>query len=245
LVSFTLNNADIFQQVAVQSSSNNWDWVGAAKIYRSGGIAQGTRFAGIIEATTDIPGYDPEVDPYPPYLTFKIQLENWTLDAAEIPNYPVVDVSIDDFKVTPFRSDPATIINGNPMPVGLNNLYSGTVYAGYDSELPNTLSAFMTIDADYVEEDEFFVFYKVGGVDNFRQVSVRSDVNEWIANPTTSVWVNEGIQDGQVGGGLYSATKIGSDHTIRLDFDNPITEPENITDYVPVEIQELIIVQNP
>ncbi len=245
LVSFTLNNADLFQQVAVQCSANNWDWAGAAKIYRSGGIPTGMRFAGIIEATNDIPAYDPQVDPYPPYLTFKIQLDNWTLTPADIPDYSVVDVGIEDFKVTPFTSDPATEITGNPIEPGLNNLYSGTVYAGPNQNIPNTWSAYLHIDAEYVENDEFFVFYKVAGGGDFKQVSVRSDANDWISNPTTSVWGNDGIPDGQVAGGLYSATKTGSVHSISLDFDNPLTPVEDIARIIPIDVQEFIIVQNP
>ncbi len=245
LVSFTLNNADLFQQVAVQSSVNDWDWVGAAKIYMSGGIASGTKFAGIIEATHDIPGYDPEVDPYPPYMTLKIQLDNWILGSEDIPDYASVDIEIADFKVTPFTSNPATEITGNPMAPGLENLYSGTVYAGPDAERPDTWSAYLHIDTNYVENDEFFVFYKIAGASDFKQVSVQSDVNDWIGNPTTSVWGNDGIPDGQVGGGIYSASKMGSVHSIRLDFDNPLPSFENTTGILPIDVQEFIIVQNP
>ncbi|MDR1700000.1 MAG: hypothetical protein LBR68_02310 [Lachnoclostridium sp.] len=249
-VSFTVYGASDFQQAAVQFSGDNWGWQQSSAKYVTGGIQDGYEYEGILEANHDIPEYDPEVDPYPPYLTFKIQFDQIS-DVNLWPFYEAgAQIEINNFTVTP------VVGIGDPIPypddqiLELDTNYYGTFYAeneGTEEAPAATWGAFANVNTNVEVGDKLNVTYKIvagGDTESFQQIALQSPIDNWAF---AGQWYQDGIVPPQLISKTFtvSAANVAPTLIKIVHLDNAIAPFAGTADTALVAFEDLVITKVP
>ncbi len=235
MVTFTIDGADNFQQLAVQSNVNGWDWALAPKLWMEGGITSGTVFSGIIEATANTV-YTDEV---PETFAFKYHLDNEVFPAAAN-----AVITFSNMKIIPVSSSVAGIVDPALKYVDFDTSYAEAFTATVDSGNPDVfyVEYFNVTDSPVVAGEEYVILAKFSGVSAFKQVAIQSSINEWDWAGAAKKWDDNGVQDGSVIGGLFTATADADNIAFKIQLDNPVFGNASVTN-ATVALEDLVVIK--
>lgn len=254
-VSCTFSGASEFQQIAMQSSVNDWNWDAAPKIWANTGVTDGTVVAGKITATADGDN-----------LAFKMQFDH----PIENPE-PTADVENPEPAEDAEDPEPtADTETPQPVKITLSDLYIvklgndkneseelvdaqitlGTQYSGETTFIPSETQEnvyetqeFIVSDSAYSEGDTYVFSYTIKGANGFRQVVTQSNLNEWAWDTSPKLWAGEGLAKSQSFAGAITAVSSGDGVSFKIRLDSPDEETELSGEEFNLTITNLIVVK--
>lgn len=242
-VSCTFSGASEFQQIAMQSSVNDWNWDAAPKIWANTGVTDGTVLAGKITATADGDN-----------LAFKMQfdhpIENPEPTAYTETPEPVM-ITLSNLYIVKLGNNKAEA-TALPLPeddqITLGAQYSGPVTANLNKTQKDVYETqyFAVNDSAYAEGDTYVFSYTVEGANGFRQVVTQSNLNEWDWATSPKLWAGEGLAESQSFAGAITAVSSGDGVSFKIRVDSPVnesTEENPAEESIALTIKNLIVVK--
>lgn len=258
-VSCTFSGASEFQQIAMQSSVNDWNWDAAPKIWANTGVTDGTVVAGKITATADgdnlafkmqfdhpIENPEPTADVENPEPAEDAEDPEPTAD-TETPQ--PVKITLSDLYIVKLGNDKA---EATALPeddqITLGAQYSGPVTANLNETQKDVYETqyFAVNDSAYAEGDTYVFSYTVEGANGFRQVVTQSNLNEWDWATSPKLWAGKGLAESQSFAGAITAVSSGDGVSFKIRVDSPVeesTEENPPADSIKLTITNLIVVK--
>lgn len=240
-VSCTFSGASEFQQIAMQSSVNDWNWDAAPKIWANTGVTDGTVVAGKITATADGDN-----------LAFKMQFDHPIENpepTADTETPQPVKITLSDLYIVKLGNNKA---EATALPeddqITLGTQYSGSVTAKLNETQKDVYETqyFAVNDSAYDEGDTYIFSYTVEGANGFRQVVTQSNLNDWDWAASPKLWAGEGLAESQSFTGAITAVSSGDGVSFKIRVDSPVeesTEEAPAKESIELTITNLIVVK--
>ncbi len=230
LISFEIEGIDDFTSVTMQNSADNGNESILPNTYHD----YRSRFFNVIQATEDNRGDNN------PTLSFRLNFEGNT---NNIPDS--VMITLTDLRIISVTDHVAGYGVNNWIPpskyLDYETFYSDSVYPELTDYDQYTVEYFTVNDSSYEIGDQFLIFCRVSGANIFRQVAIMSSLSDWSWDRSPQIWINGGIPNGQLVGGLVEACSAGDFINFSIRFHYPIT-PIPYFNIPYVDINDLIII---
>lgn len=225
IISYSINGAGDFRQVATQSSLTNYSWADSKKVWAGDGLPNGQDVSGSF--TTAAAGNG---------ISFKVRLDS-PLETATLGNS--VDITLNDLVVVKVANDDSTAIPSS-MELTKGRKYSGALNAEKDTTTGSWNVQYFNVNTPIDENSQFKISFKISGADTFKQLAVQTNVNGWSWDKAPKVWKNDGIADDTTFSAIIKATQDCEKISFKLWLDSPVEESFDTTS-VPVTLTNLEI----
>lgn len=225
IISYSINGAGDFRQVATQSSLTNYSWANSKKVWAGDGLPNGQDVSGSF--TTAAAGNG---------ISFKVRLDS-PLETATLGNS--VDITLNDLVVVKVANDDSTAIPSS-MELTKGRKYYGTKNAEKDTTTGSWNVQYFNVNTPIDENSQFKISFKISGADSFKQLAVQTNVNGWSWDNAPKVWKSDGIADDTTFSAIIKATQDCEKISFKLWLDSPVEESFNTTS-VPVTLTNLEI----
>lgn len=228
-VSCTIDGAEPFKQIAIQSDVNNWDWAAAPKVWSDDGFLDAVTVAGKFTATADGDN-----------VSFKIQFDNIREGFGFEGDVTLTDLYI--MKIG--NTDDETVELPEDKQIALNTPYDGPVTATLNKE-GNAYEAqyFNVSDSAYSTGDTYIISYTLGGAKDFRQIVTQSNLNDWGWETSPKLWAGNGLEAKQSFTGALTAVSSGDGVSFKIRVDSPVNPDATLADTLDLTLSDLIVVK--
>ena len=223
IISYSINGAGDFRQVATQSSLTNYSWADSKKVWAGDGLPNGQDVSGSF--TTAAAGNG---------ISFKVRLDS-PLETATPGNS--VDITLNDLVVVKVANDESTAIPSS-MELTKGRKYSGALNAEKDTTTGSWNVQYFNVNTPIDENSQFKISFKISGADSFKQLAVQTNVNGWSWDDAPKMWKSDGIADDTTFSAIIKATQDCEKISFKLWLDSPVDESFD-TASVPVTLTNL------
>lgn len=209
LISYILEGADGFNQVATQSNLNGWSWSDAKRVWAEEGLTGEQDVTGDFVTSTAGNG-----------ISFKVRLDSQVDPEEELGES--IDITLTDLVVVKVANDDSIAIP-NDMKLTKGRSYSGEMDAVKKDGSWN-VQYFNVKDSAFATDDQVKISFKISGAKKFKQLVVQSSLNNWSWDDAPKIWRNDGIDDNTTFSAIIDATQDDDNISFKLWLDNPVDE---------------------
>ena len=211
IISYSIEGASDFRQVATQSNLNAWSWGDSKKVWSGAGIKDGQDMTGDFIAGNA--GGN---------ISFKIRLDSPT-DTASLSGTST-EITLKDLMVVKVANSDALSLPDS-MELTKGRLYSGSINAvKADNSNVWNVQYFNVSNSAIKKDEQFKISFKISGIKDFKQLAVQTNVNGWDWDSAPKKWNGEGLDDSTTINTIITATEDCDNIAFKLWLDNPVNE---------------------
>ncbi|MCH5266256.1 MAG: endo-1,4-beta-xylanase [Lachnospiraceae bacterium] len=211
IISYSIEGASDFRQVATQSNLNAWSWGDSKKVWSGAGIKDGQDMTGDFIAGNA--GGN---------ISFKIRLDSPT-DTASLSGTST-EITLKDLMVVKVANSDALSLPDS-MELTKGRLYSGSINAvKADNSNVWNVQYFNVSNSAIKKDEQFKISFKISGIKDFKQLAVQTNVNGWDWDSAPKKWNGEGLDDDTTISAIITATEDCDNIAFKLWLDNPVNE---------------------